>query len=84
MASLPPILLLSARNLVRARSCHTRAHPLLLSPPPRSSPAAGRNFMLQLYKLRDHSAMSTGGSSGYRGSATGMSNATSYRKSQSR
>ncbi|CAN0362423.1 unnamed protein product [Pylaiella littoralis] len=39
--------------------------------------------LVQLYKLRDHSAMSTGGSSGYRGSATGMSNATSYRKSQS-
>ncbi|CBJ28164.1 conserved unknown protein [Ectocarpus siliculosus] len=40
--------------------------------------------LVQLYKLRDHSTMSTGGSSGYRGSATGMSNATSYRKSQSR
>ncbi|CAM9147521.1 unnamed protein product, partial [Ectocarpus sp. 13 AM-2016] len=39
--------------------------------------------LVQLYKLRDHSTMSTGGSSGYRGSATGMSNATSYRRSQS-
>ncbi|CAM9197041.1 unnamed protein product [Laminaria digitata] len=39
--------------------------------------------LVQLYKLRDHGAMSTGGSSGYRGSATGMTNRTSNRKSQS-
>lgn len=55
------------------------------APSPRTPPLTPPLlFLYQLYKLRDHSAMSAGGSSGYRGSATGMSNRTSYRKSQSR
>lgn len=57
-------------------------------PPAHPHPAPHPNppmlCLYQLYKLRDHSAMSAGGSSGYRGSATGLSNRTSYRKSQSR
>ncbi|CAM9373592.1 unnamed protein product, partial [Choristocarpus tenellus] len=41
--------------------------------------------LVQLYKLRDHGTASQGGSSGYRGSAAGMSSAqTSYRKSSRR